>query len=420
LRRRPLGRYRYVRLRWRVLFAVIDAVGSAVWGIARFLRRSITGYRAETDLGEFRPRRILLVQLDHLGDGLISTVLLPLLRRRWPEAEIEVLASPSNRAVFEAATAVDRVHVAAVNRFARRRILRWGWLVSLVGWGWHLRRRGVDLAIDARGEFPLALLCWLSGAHVRVGWSCGGGGFLLTHAPTYVHGRPEVASRLALLAELGIRPASESDARPRFRVSQTACKQLSGELDRLPAGPLVVVHVGAGMPAKQWPAEHWRTLVAELHRRHAACVVLVGDTAERPIAAAITAGQPKAIVDWTGRLTLDQLAALVERAELFLGADSGPAHLAAAVDTPVVALFSGTNQSEQWQPCGRRVVVVRQPVACAPCHRRCCPRPDHPCMTGLSPAAVLTAAERMLCGGDKRISNLERPTVTIAGKGVES
>ncbi len=415
LRRRPLGRYRYVRLRWRILFTLVDYLGVAVWRLGRTLRGWLQPSSAvePPDPRDFPARRILLVQLDHLGDGLLSLGMLPLLRRRWPEAQLEVLASPANQAVFAAAPEVDRVHVAAVNRFARTAHLRWGWIVALFVWGWRLRRRGVDLAIDVRGEFPLALLCWLTGARLRVGWSCGGGGFLLTHSARYVPGRPEHASRLALLDELGIRPTAGASGLPRFAPSPAARERMAGRLEAF-GRPLVVMHVGAGTPAKQWPASHWQTLSTAFAERNAAQIVLVGGAAERPLAAAIVSGPVSAVANWTGQLSLDELAALIERADVFVGADSGPAHLAAAVGTPVVALFSGTNQPAQWQPRGSRVVVIRQPVACGPCHRQCCPRADHPCMTRLEPSTVLTAVEWMLRGGRKQPSGHDRPGERLA------
>jgi ADP-heptose:LPS heptosyltransferase len=80
---------------------------------------------------------------------------------------------------------------------------------------------------------------------------------------------------------------------------------------------------------------------------------------------------------------------LIAEAELFIGADSGPAHLAAAVGTPAIVLFSGTNRVEQWRPWGARVAVLRHEVACSPCHRQTCPWADHPCMTRLAPNEVL-------------------------------
>ena len=162
------------------------------------------------------------------------------------------------------------------------------------------------------------------------------------------------------------------------------------------------MHVGAGTPAKQWPVEHWRELVGRLVVRLNAQVVLVGGSEDGEIARAILGPRPcPGVVDWTGRLSLEALAAALEEADLFVGADSGPAHLAAAVGTPAVVLFSGTNSPRQWQPSGENVRVLRYPVECSPCHRRRCPRRDHPCMRGLAPWQVAEAVEEA-CRGATR------------------
>jgi ADP-heptose:LPS heptosyltransferase len=91
-----------------------------------------------------------------------------------------------------------------------------------------------------------------------------------------------------------------------------------------------------------------------------------------------------------------QVAALFREADLFVGCDSGPAHLAAAARVPSVVLFSGTNNSECWRPVGPFVRVLRHPVPCAPCHQRCCPIAGHPCMSGISVPQVLQAARDMI------------------------
>jgi len=177
LRRRPLGRYRYVRLRWRLTFAVIDLLGTVLFAAVRLLRRSVTGRTTLTSKSQRDPQVILLVQLDHLGDAIISTAILPVLRKRYPKASIEVLAGPWNREVFETLPEVDRVHVSRANRFARGGLVRLAWIPATFWWGLILRRRKVELGIDVRGEFPAALILWLCGARRRLGWNCGGGGF---------------------------------------------------------------------------------------------------------------------------------------------------------------------------------------------------------------------------------------------------
>jgi len=405
LRRRPLGRYRYTRLRWRVLFTLVDFLGTWIFrglrAIQSAVNRIVWGTCVFTQPApDEDPRVILLVQLDHLGDAIISTVMLPALRRRYPQAAIEVLVGVWNQTLFEAIPEVDRVHVSRINRFTRGR--RFGWFLATLWWGWKLRRRKVDLAIDVRGEFPLAVLLWLSGARRRVGWACGGGGVLLPDSPDYEANRPEVASRLALLAQLGIQPPAGEVWQPQFHPTEQARRQASQwweyvQTKRASTGPRIVVHVGAGTTAKQWPVEHWRELIGWLVVRFEAQVVLVGNKTDRIIARHILGPRPRdAVADWTGQLDLVELAAVVEQADLFVGADSGPAHLAAAVGTPVVALFSGTNNAHQWQPVGRHVQVVRQQVSCSPCHREQCPFDDHPCMTILRPKQVAAVVEQIL------------------------
>jgi heptosyltransferase-2 len=404
-----------------LLFAVIDFVGGLLFGVFRalgvvFRREAPRELHARgtrnVDAGD--PRTILLVQLDHLGDAVISTVMLPLLRGRYPQASIEVLAAPWNRELFEAVPEVDRVHVSRSNRFARRG--RIGWIAATFLWGLRLRRRKVDLGIDARGEFPLALILWLSGARRRVGWASGGGGFLLTDRADFVPHRPEVESRLALLAELGIHPNPSADVpQPKFRPPEGARRRIAQRLaawdfQRPADGPRVVLHVGAGTPAKQWPGEHWRELIGRLIVRLGARIVLVGGDDAKKTARAILGRQPWPNVhDETGRLTIVELAALLERAEVVVGADSGPAHLAAAVGTPVVVLFSGTNHAGQWQPGGARVSVLRHSVACSPCHRERCVLDEHPCMRGLSPQQVAAAVERV------SVASRRLPTAAMDG-----
>jgi heptosyltransferase-2 len=372
-----------------VVFTVIDLVGTIVFGLARAItawkRRPKDGFAGD------RPGTILVIQLDHLGDAIITLPMLQILRRHFPKASIEVLAAPCNKEWFEAVSEVDRVHVCRANRFTRR--WGFGWILSIPWWGWYLRRRHIDLGIDVRGEFPHAVMLWLSGARRRLGWNAGGGGFLLTHSPSFVPHRPEHLSRIALLETLGIRPGEINT--PVFSPNERARQEVRQRLARVRShgpreAPLFVFHIGAGTAAKRWPVEHWRELIGRLVVHHGAEIVLVGIREDRIIARRILGSRSwPGVTDWTDRLKLEELAALVEQADLLVGGDSAPVHLASAVGTAAVVLFSGTNCPRQWQPHGRQVTVVRQPVGCSPCHREVCPLAAHPCMRGLEPMSVL-------------------------------
>lgn len=377
------------------------------------------------------PSRILVVQLDHLGDAVLSSPIFSRLRRAYPQARIEVLASLSNRSVFEIDPNIDEVLIAERNWFERR---SGGWAIvsAVLTLSLLLRRRRYDLGIDVRGDVLSVLVLALAGVTRRLGWAMGGGGFLLTDVAEWVPGRHEVASRLALLRTLGLEeddpprvdvpvrdadrvaiarrlreawPDQESPVAERaFALSAVSgafrsrpVSWIPSEPDELRPGrfddrdPLLAVHVGAGTSAKRWPIGHWNTLLRRFLDDGWRIVVL-GGSEDSELAQTLRPHDRLRV--WTGRLSIAESAALLERADLFLGADSGPAHLAASAGVTSVILFSGTNQRRQWRPFSRRSLVLRHRVPCQPCHRKVCPLIDHPCMTGLTPDRVYRASRR--------------------------
>jgi ADP-heptose:LPS heptosyltransferase len=155
------------------------------------------------------------------------------------------------------------------------------------------------------------------------------------------------------------------------------------------AAPLLAVHLGAGTAAKRWPARYWWNVITRF--LHAGWrVVIVGGPEDATYSAELP--DHPSLQDWSGQLAVMETAALLERAEMFLGSDSGPAHLAACASVPSVILFSGTNRVAQWRPWSRRSLVLRRRVGCRPCHHKVCPLADHPCLGGLSPDRVYRAA----------------------------
>ncbi len=428
----PVGKYRYSKLRWRLLVHALDAVGTIAAGFVRRFRPAAPAAA---------PGRILVVQLDHLGDAVLSTPLLAELRAAYPAAVIDVLASPSNHEVFEGDPNVDRVWVAERTWFERKPD-RWALLTAVWTLGRRLRAMNYDLGIDVRGDVLSVLVLALAGVRRRVGWSMGGGAFLLTDVAEWIPGRHEVRSRLALLDRLGIVPApavrvdvlvtdedrtavarrlaeawprrgashrraeayaraprgaGHADARAIRKPTSTPTVPTRDEPDWLhadrfaPLPPLLAVHLGAGNAAKRWPTRSWKALV-ERFLADGWRIVIVGGVDDLAFSSALPAHDR--IRDWAGSLTVAQTTALLERADLFIGADSGPAHLAASAGTLSVILFSGTNQLRQWRPWSRHSLTLRRRVPCHPCHQKVCPLADHPCMSGLAPERVYRAAMR--------------------------
>jgi heptosyltransferase-2 len=162
--------------------------------------------------------------------------------------------------------------------------------------------------------------------------------------------------------------------------------------DRFSSGaPLLAVHLGAGTAAKRWPARSWKVLV-DRFLDSGWRVIVVGGIEDLPLSTVLEPHDR--LRDWTGTLSVTKTTALLERADLFIGADSGPAHLAASAGTLSVILFSGTNQRRQWRPWSRHALTLRRRVPCQPCHQKVCPLADHPCMSGLDPDRVYRGAMR--------------------------
>ena len=277
-----------------------------------------------------------------------------------------------------------------------------------------LRRRGFDLAIDFHGGPRASLLTWLSGARVRIGYDVVGRGWMYTRRvtrPRALRPRHSVENQWDLLEPLEIGPPDPTAFPVEMTVDPAAVDAVRSRLDRAgvdPAAQLIVVHVSAGSPFRRWPAEAFAEMVASLAAGGPERRVIVtsgpsdAEAADRVIAdARRRLGATGGRVVQCGELTLPELRALLERAALYIGGDSGPLHIAATTRSPIVGLYGPTlpSRSAPWRPSSRPAAAVDVgPLPCRPCDQRVCAPGDFRCLTGLDPAQVIAAAERLLGG----------------------
>lgn len=407
----PVRKYRYSRLRWRVLVHLIDGVGFVLmWLVRRF-----TPVPKQNDI-----QRILIVQLDHLGDAVLTTSMLAGLKQKWPQATIDVLASATNAEVFQTSDLIHQVHIAERNWFERRSGC-WAMLTAAWRLGQWMRSFKYDMGIDVRGDILSIFLMVLARIPRRAGWAMGGGGFWLTDVARWVPGRHEVQSRMALLEALGASYPPDQPPQVTLPIREKDRDSIDRHLCRLwtphqwlnacfrggpgiyqntkLVAPLVVVHPGAGTQAKRWPLTYWRRLIGRL-REEGFFVAIIGCAEDLPITEMV--GQKPGVIDLSGQLQLSETLALLERSALFIGVDSGPAHLAAITQTRSVVLFSGTNRPSQWRPWSKHVLGLRNRVSCSPCHQKLCPLADHACMTGIQPEHVVKMALKWWQRGQKQ------------------
>ncbi len=160
-------------------------------------------------------------------------------------------------------------------------------------------------------------------------------------------------------------------------------------------GPYLVLHPGASAPARRWPASRWAEAAALLAARGQR-VILTGGPAERALTAAASQGIHGQITDLGGRTSLAELAAVLAGADAVLVANTGVAHLAAAVGTPVVSLFAPVVPAARWAPYGVPVTLLGdQQAPCRDSRAVRCPVPGHPCLTGVSAEAACRALEEL-------------------------
>ena len=409
---------------------------------------------------------ILVVKLSDIGDVLTATPALRALRESFPVARLDALVPPNSAPVLAESPLVD--NVVAFDKFQYDRpldALKPASLADLVRFARDLRRRRYDCLVILHhlttrwGTLKYAALALTSGAQVRVGLDNGRGWFL-THR-TRDHGfgaRHEVEYWLDVVRTIGARTedaslemsVGENDQTPLtefqrlFGISRghgvgvpnllgvaAPHSQQVGDSGFLPvstpktAWPVVAIHPGSGgySLARRWSAEGFAQVADALAERHGARIVLVGASADG--VSQVASLMRSEAVNLEGKTTLGQLAAILKKCDLFIGADSGVMHLAAAVGTPLAAIFGPSNH-RAWGPWPRdcRHVILRADLPCSPCsyvgysvgQREGCQAMT--CMKATTPQMVLAAAESILQGRtdfQHPISNTQHPTSTILG-----
>jgi len=350
--------------------------------------------------------RILLIRLRQIGDVVFTTPALNAIRRRFPNAHLTYLVEPTAAPVVAGHPALDDLIVIET----RKGLAGLAGDAALVR---RLRAGRYDLAIDFHGGPRASLLAWLSGARQRLGYDVVGRGWMYTtrvHRPRALRPRHSVENQWDLLAALDIAPPTRA-ADPVTMPPTAAAVRIVGErLARAGVTEhhrLIVIHVSAGNPFRRWPMAGFVALASGLaaadpSRR----VVLTAGPSDRRAAQDVLTNARDRLPESHRAHLLDcddfsiaELRALVERAALFIGGDSGPLHVAATSQVPIVGLYGPTLpvRSEPWRSERWSAIALEvHGLSCRPCAQRVCEPGDFRCLGWIRPEDVLAAAERLL------------------------
>lgn len=349
-----------------------------------------------------RLRRALVIQLRHHGDVLLSSPVFTVLEHRVPGIEIDALVYAETREMLEHHPAIARIHV--VER-------RWKDLspFSRFAAEWRLyrtlRERAYDLVVHLTDHPRGAWLARALGARYAVAPGVprkpGAWKRSFTHlAPLPAHGgRHRVELNLDALRRIGIQPGDKERGLVLVpgQDAERAIETLLSKLG-LVARQFIQFHPGSRWQFKCWSPERAAGLIDALAQRGDRVVLTAApEERELELIAAIRNRAKAQFADLAGKLTLKQLAALTAKARLFIGVDSAPMHVAAAVHTPVVALFGPSSETEwgPWQVPHR--IVASGEHLCRPCGNDGCGGGKvSECITRLSLDSVLEAADSLL------------------------
>jgi lipopolysaccharide heptosyltransferase II len=343
---------------------------------------------------------LLAVRLDAMGDVLMTGPALRALAESRPGRRVTLLTSPAGAGAasllpgLEGTIVYDAPWMKATAPRASAR--------PDLAFIERLQRERFDAAVIftvySQNPLPAALVCFLADVPLRLGHCRENPYQLLTDWVKETepeHGvRHEVRRQLDLVATVGCHTADE---RLRVIIPEEAAAHVRQTLRFLELDdgrPWAVIHPGASAPSRRYPAPLFAHACRELVRDHGVRLLFTGDEAELPLV-----DEVRELVDapsecLAGELTLGELAALLAAAPLLIANNTGPVHLAAAVDCPVVDLYALTNpQHTPWMVPHR---VLSHDVPCRWCYKSVCPEGHHDCLRRVHPAEVVQAALELL------------------------
>lgn len=344
--------YLFQKYHWASFQRLVDAVGEL------FFRPSRTPFP--------EVRKILISRIDSLDGVFLSCSVLPHLKGAFPKAKIHFITGQWALSFLKLNPYVDKVLVYD----PISRTLSSGELKSAASSvrsffinAKAMANSGYDLCIDLNpGPFNAIPLFAFGKGRYKAGFSTGGYGFLLDKEIPFRPGAHEMTRIADALSALGI-DTSMRVLRPEFKVSRSAeqdCNKMLGDLGISDRESFVLIHTGADNPRKLWKKERWQELINKISREYGlksvVCDPVYGDF--------------RGCIKLSTLVSFELFATVAKRAEVFIGADSAPAHISASFGTPVVAVWCGINDDAQWRPLGDSVSVIKKELPCSPCGRK--------------------------------------------------
>jgi len=376
-------RYIFKKKRYIFFIFLIDLIGTIVFLPFRIFKKRNPG-----NVGN-----ILIIRLDDIEDVIFSTTIPENLKAHYRGAKITFLVGNPARGIVIDNPYVDEVICYDAPWFNRKtkRIFEFKRFFKLAD---ELRRHNYDLGIDLKGDLRHIVLMALAGIKFRVGYGITGGGFFLHRKVKYKEGMHAIEHNIDILRNMSIDVIED---KPKIYVSKKNEKAASAVISENGLGKsdfIVIMHTAAGHKSKNWLDDRFAELIGILAKEYNAKIILVDSEDDRDNNDKIVGLSGPSAISVLGKTSLPVLTALIKKASLFIGVDSGPAHIAALEDVPSVILYSGTDISDERAGIGSKVIKIQKDISCKGCGRMDCAQ--NICMDLISVYDVLEAAEQVL------------------------
>ena len=357
--RTNLRKYSYKKVFPRFCFGILDFIGFLFFSRKREIPKNISN--------------ILVFRPDHLGDVVFSIPSLEILKEKFPDAQIDILIGPWSSSLIKNTTQFDsnNFHILeyACPWLNRPKIVKFGFL-SIFQIAKLLKDRMLeigrtyDIAIDLRGDFQLIMAARIARIPFLAGRGSTGLGFLLDTDVRIFEDRHLVESNLFLLEKSGLGEFPFKE--PEIKISSENKDRGSSILRENGANflkPLIGIHPGAGLGDKRWPSEKMAALVERFLFKKRYQVVLLGGPDDKQLIQKLLEFLPpllkEEVIDLSGKVnSLRTFMGVIKNINLYIGNDSGPTHIASAINVPVVCIFQGTNDPSICRPLGNSAFTV--------------------------------------------------------------
>ncbi|MBL7157121.1 MAG: lipopolysaccharide heptosyltransferase II [Candidatus Omnitrophica bacterium] len=338
-------------------------------------------------------KRILLTRTDRIGDVVLSTPAIKAMRDKYPDAHIAFMVRPYANDIVEGNPYLDEVII--YDKYGKHKSL-FGTILFALG----LRKKKFDMAIILHPTNRVHLISYLAGIPERIGYDRKLAFFLTKKIPhSKQEGKKhELEYTLDLLKSIGIKAKDKELFVP---VQERNIETIEKLLDEHHIGkdiPLIAVNPGASCPSKRWPPKKFAVICDNLASRYKARILIVADEANTEFASAVAKAMKYEPVNLAGRTSVGELAALLSKCRLFISNDSGPVHIACAVDIPTISIFGRKDPGlspKRWRPTGQKSTVFHKDVGCNPCLAHNC-KIGFKCLEAITPSEVFEKAERLL------------------------